>query len=41
MTKKIFSLICLLALTMPLVACGGDDAVDDVPEEAPTEAPAE
>lgn len=49
MAKKLWILLCLLALVMPVAACnneGGDDAGGESPteapaEESPAEAPAE
>lgn len=44
MSKKLWALLCLLALLMPLAACeaeDGDDAVEETPTESPAESPAE
>jgi hypothetical protein len=45
MTKKLWSLLCLFALLMPLTACNnaGDEGAEEMPtEEVPAEeAPAE
>lgn len=42
MNKKLWSLLCLLALLVPLAACNGGGTEEAPVEEAPTEeAPAE
>ncbi|MEC4806731.1 MAG: hypothetical protein SAJ12_08445 [Jaaginema sp. PMC 1079.18] len=44
MNKKLWSLLCLLALLVPLTACDGggdDDTVEEAPTEEVPESPAE